>query len=183
METYSTTTTGRPNASTWVYCAPPHSAFLSISNRGFCASASSPPHSASLLSRIFMFNHSATSPRVFLSWRGRFPFDDFFVSARPPPHPVFFCPGVVDFPSKIFRFCESATSPRFLVSACLWLPLRFFALVRRDFGSRRIAGLALARRDRASSRSSRSLCDCATPPPPPCADLCTMAAQLDQIAA
>ena len=24
-----------------------------------------------------MFNHSATSPRVFLSWRGRFPFKDF----------------------------------------------------------------------------------------------------------
>ena len=102
--------------------APPHSAFLSISNRGFCASASSPPHSASLLSRIFMFYHSTPSIRFVLSWRGRFPFRRFSVSASPPPHPVFH------------------------VSACVWFH-SVFRVGGRDFGSGRIAG---ARGDRAS---------------------------------
>ena len=101
-----------------------------------------------------MFNHSATSPRVFLSWRGRFPFKDFsFLRVH----------HLTPFP------CECV----FVVAVA------FFALVRRDFGSRRIAGLALAPRDRASSRSSRFPCDSATY----YADWCTMAAQLDQIAA
>ena len=122
----------------------------------------------------------------------------------PPPHPVFFCPGVVDFPSTIFSFLRARhLTPVFFLSRrgrfpfkdfsflrvrhltpfpceCVFVvAVAFFALVRRDFGSRRIAGLALARRDRASSRSSRFPCDSATY----YADWCTMAAQLDQIAA
>ena len=109
-----------------------------------------------------MFYHSTPSIRFVLSWRGRFPFKDFsFLRVR----------HLTPFP------CECV----FVVAVA------FFALVRRDFGSRRIAGLALARRDRASSRSSRFLCDCATPLPH--SILCGLvhhgevAAQLDQIAA
>ena len=126
-----------------------------------------------------MFNHSATSPRVFLSWRGRFPFHDFFVSASPPPHPVFFLSRRGRFPFKDFSFLRVRHLTPFPCECVFVVAVAFFALVRRDFGSRRIAGLALARRDRASSRSSRFPCDSATY----YADWCTMAAQLDQIAA
>ena len=76
--------------------------FCPFPNRGVCASVSSPPHSAVLLSRIFMFYHSTPSIRFVLSWRGRFPFRRFSVSASPPPHPVFHVSACVWFHS-VFR--------------------------------------------------------------------------------
>ena len=128
--------------------APPHSAFLPISQ-----------------SRSLRFCKFATSLRYSIA-------EDFHVLPFHTLNP--FC-SVLAWSislSKIFRFGESATSPRFPCErVCVWFPFRFSRWGGRDFGSGRIAG---ARGDRASylafSVRRRYL-------PPLCADWCTMAAQ------